>query len=157
MKRLGLVGAVSALSLALLVPASVSAHTPPAPPFGARVTKAACTKQGGWYGFGKIVLRMDAWARNDLPGSPTPNYIYIFTWLQEKVDGVWVNVGLGQTTPVIYPDGHPGIFEDALHVNWHFTAPQPERTRALMRVEFFDDLPTGDVRLGKKWARTAAC
>ena len=157
MKRIGLISTAGVLAIALLVPAAVAAHSPPPRPFWAQVEKAACTKHGGWYGFGKIVLRMNAFARNDLRGLSTPNYIYIFAWFQEKVDGVWVNVNYAQTTPVIYPDGYPEIFEAGLHVNWHFDAPHPARTRVLMRVEFFDDLPTGDVRLGKRYARTAAC
>lgn len=158
MKRIGLMGAVGALAMALLVPASVSAHSPhSSPAFEVRVDKASCSNRGGKYGFGKVVLRMSAYARNDLADEPTPNYIFITTWLQEKIDGVWVNLGVGHTTPEIYPDGYPGVFEENLGASWQFKEADHPRTRLLMKVEFFDDLPTGDVRLGKVSARTAAC
>lgn len=155
MKRIGLIGAVGALTTALLLPSSVAANSEPT--FWAQVDKAACTHHRGAHGFGKVILRMQGFGRNDVADAPTPNYILITTWLQEKIDGVWVNLGVGNTTPVIYPDGYPGVFDQNLGASWQFKAADHPRTRLRMRVEFFDDLPTGDVRIGKVSARTEAC
>lgn len=156
MKRMSLIGAIGALTLALLAPASVSAGVPPRP-FGAEIDVARCINVRGAHGFGKIVLRVTGWARNNVAGAPTPNYIYITTKLQEKINGAWVNLGTGHTTPVIYPDGHSGLFDEYLGASWQFTSAVHPPTRLTMTVEFFDDLPTGDVRLGKISGRTAAC
>lgn len=156
MKRIGLTGAISALAVALLIPASVSAHDTPT--FGAHVDKAVCTHRGGSHGFGKVVLQMSAYARNDLADMPTPNYIVITGWVQEKINGVWVMLGGGTTaTTQIYPDGTTGVFPDLLGLSLSFDTADHPRRRMMMKVEFFDDLESGDVRLGKISARTAAC
>ncbi len=155
MKRIGLLGAISAVVLALLIPASVSASTPTT--FGARVDKAVCTNHGGHHGFGKVVLQISAYARNDLPDEPTPNFIKIVGRLDQKVDGIWIKGGLTTATTPIYPDGTAYVYPDLLGLAWHFESADHPRSRIVMRVEFWDVLPSGNVRLGKISARTAAC
>ena len=63
MKRMSFIGAIGALTIALLVPASVSAHH--GPTFWGHVDKAVCTNSGGKYGFGKVRLQMSAYARKE--------------------------------------------------------------------------------------------
>jgi len=155
MKRIGLIGAMSALALALLVPAAVSAHTPP--PYGGGVDKAFCTNRGGKHGFGKVVLQMGAFATNNDPDSRTPNYLPIVGTMDQKINGVWVRGSATTATTQIYPDGTPHDFTNMLGLGWHFRSADHPRTRMTMRIEFWDDLPTGDVRLAKISARTAAC
>lgn len=155
MKRMGLAGAVGALALALLVPASVSAHTPP--PFWATIDKAKCTNRNGEHGFGKVVLQMRGFAVNDAAVDYTPNYIIITGRYEQKIDGVWRQFDVTTATGPIYPDGHPYVFQNLLGLGLHFESADHPLTRMVMKVEFFDDLPTGDVRLGKISARTAAC
>ena len=156
MKRIGLMGAVGALTLAMLVPAAVSAGIGPQP-FGAEIDVARCTNRNGEHGFGKVVLKMDAFARNDLANSPTPNYIIITAWYEQKIDGVWHRFDVTTATGPVHPDGYPYVFSNYLGMALHFESADHPRTRQVMKVEFFDDLPTGDVRLGKITARTAAC
>jgi len=158
MKRIGLLGAIGALTLAMFIPASVSAHSNgTATTFGARVDKALCTNRGGQHGFGKVVLKMSAYARNDLPDEPTPNFIKILGRLDQKIDGVWVKGGLTTATTPIYPDGTPYVFPNLLGLAWQFESADHPLSRIVMRVEFWDVLPSGNVRLGKISARTAAC
>lgn len=156
MKRIGLMGAVGALTLAMLVPASVSAGAAPAS-FGADVPKAKCTNKNGEHGFGKVVLLMRGFARNDVADSPTPNYIVVTGWYEQKIAGVWTKFDVTTTTSPVYPDGTPYVFGNLLGLGLHFESADHPRTRQVMKVEFFDDLPTGDLRLGKISARTAAC
>jgi hypothetical protein len=156
MNRMGLAGAVGALTLALLVPASVSANGP-GETWSAQIEKAKCTNVRGAHGFGKVVLQMRAFAQNDVVGRPTPNYIVITGWIQQKMDGIWVTGGVGSATTAVHPDGSPGVFEDLLGNSWNFQEADHPPTRLMMKVEFFDSLPTGDVRLGKMTGRTGVC
>jgi hypothetical protein len=155
MKRIGLIGAMSALAMALLVPAAVSAHTPP--PYGGGVDKALCTNRGGQHGFGKIRLQMSAWAYNYDAELATPNYIRIVGTMDQKINGVWVRGSATTATTQVYPDGTANDFTNMLGLGWHFRSADHPRTRMTMRIEFWDDRPTGDVRLANISARTAAC
>lgn len=72
----------------------------------------------------------------------------------------WVlvdNGGPSMTTSPTHRDRTPGVFQGFGQMVWHFESADHRRTRMLMRVEFWDDLPTGDVRLGKISGRTASC
>lgn len=157
MNRMGFAGAVGALTMALLVPASVSAGAAPAPMFWAEVPKAACTNYKGKHGFGRVVLHMRGFALNNVADAPTPNYIIVTGRYEQKIDGVWVKGGISSATSPTYPDGHQYTFQGMLGQAMRFESADHPLTRMVMRVEFFDDLPTGDVRLGKFTARTAAC
>ena len=157
MKRMGFIGATTALSMALLVPAAVSAHAPSPPTYGARVDKAACTSHRGQHGFGKVVLQMSSWARNDVPNAPTINYMRIVGRMDQKIDGVWVKGSVTTATSPSDPDGTGMIYPDLLGLAWHFESADHPRARIVMRVEFWDDLPTGDVRVARISARTEAC
>ena len=156
MKRIGLMGAVGAVTMALLVPASVSAGAP-APSFWAEVPKAACTNYKGEHGFGRVVLHLRGFAVNNVADAPTPNYMIVTGRYEQKINGVWVKGDITTTTSQTYPDGYQTYFQGMLGMALHFESADHPRTRMVMRVEFFDDLPTGDVRLGKITARTAAC
>jgi hypothetical protein len=155
MKRMGLIGAVSALTLAVLVPASVSAHS--APTYWAQLNKAGCGHRGGQHGFGKVVLGMRGYARNDMDEATTPNYIVVISRYQQKIDGVWVEGGVASATSPTYADGYAYTFQGFLQSALHFESADHPLTRMLIRVEFWDDLPAGDVLLGKVSTRSAAC
>lgn len=155
MMRMGLVGAVGALTLALVVPASVAAHTPP--PFWAVIDKATCINKRGEHGFGKVVLQMRGFARNDAAEAASPNYIVIRGMYQQRIEGAWVDFDVTTATSPTYPDGHPDTFQNLLGMALHFESADHPRTRMVMRVEFWDDQPTGDVLLGKVSTRTGRC
>jgi hypothetical protein len=156
MKRMGIAGVLGALTLSLIVPGAVSATE--LPTFGAQVDTAKCTNRGGQHGFGRVKLQMQGFARNDVAGKPTPNYIVVRGSMEQKIDGVWVDVsGATTTTSQTYPDGTVGVFNGLLGLGWAFESADHPRTRIVMRVEFWDDLPTGDVRVAKISARTAGC
>jgi hypothetical protein len=156
MKRIRLMGAVGALTIAMLVPASVSA-VGPSDVWWAQIDKATCINTRGTHGFGKVALQVRAFAQNDRPGMPTPNYIVMTGWMQQKIDGIWVTGGVGSATTPVYPDGHPGVFEGLYGIRWSFQEPDHPPTRMMMKIEFFDSQPSGDVRLGKMTARTSVC
>jgi hypothetical protein len=157
MKRMGLAVAVGALIMALLVPASVSATSHSAPPYWAQLNKAGCGHRGGQHGFGKVVLGMRGYAHNDMDDAITPNYIVVISRHQQKIDGVWVEGGLASATSPTYADGYAYTFQGFLQSAMHFESADHPLTRMLIRVEFWDDLPTGDILLGKVSTRTAAC
>jgi hypothetical protein len=156
MKRIGRIG-ISVLSMALLAPAAVSAHSPAAPPYGAHVDKAVCSNRGGEHGFGKVQLQMNSWARNDPPNWPTVNYMRIVGRMDQKIDGVWVKGSATTATSPSNPDGTGFIYPALLGLGWHFPSADHPRTRLVMRVEFWDDRPNRDVRIARISARTEAC
>ena len=86
MKRVTLFGAMSALLLAMMIPAAASAALPK---WWDDINRAACTHTGGLYGFGKVVLNVDFHSFNDWGNTttPTPNYIKVNILRQEKVNG----------------------------------------------------------------------
>ena len=155
MKRISLMSTLGALAVALLLPASTSAHSAPA--FWSDVLVARCTNEGGQHGFGKVVLGMEGYAFNDYDDSPTPNYIVVVGKHQQKIDGVWETFGRTTATSPIYSDGHPYVFSNMLKESISFESADHPKMRMLMRVEFWDDLPATDVRLGSISARTEAC
>ena len=154
MKRIGLLAGIGAITLAMIIPASVSADTQT---YGAHIDKAVCTNHGGQYGFGKVQLQMSAWGRNDVAGQPSPNYIRIVGRMDQKVAGIWIKGGAATVTTPSYPDGTGNLYPDLLGQAWHFRSADHPRSRMVMRVEFWDVLPSGDVRLAKISARTEAC
>jgi hypothetical protein len=156
MKRIGLATAVGTLAMALLVPATVSAGS--APVFWSDVIKSSCTSTGGEHGFGKVRLGMRAYAQNDLPDAPTPNYIVIRSKFQQKVGGAWVTIGSTTATTQVHPDGHPYVFEDLLIEEYSFESADHPKMRMIMRAIAWDDLESGDVRLGvSARAQSPAC
>ena len=156
MKRVGLLGSLGALTLALLVPAAVSAHS--APSFWSEVVKSGCTTTGGEHGFGKVKLGIRAYAQNNVPDAPTPNYIVIRSKFQQKVDGAWVTIGATTATTQVHPDGHPYVFEDLLIEDYSFESADHPKMRMIMRAVAWDDLETGDVRIGvSARAQSPAC
>jgi len=155
MKRLGLMGTLGALALAALAPATASAHTPPV--FWVDILKSTCVNEGGEHGFGRIKLGMAAYATNTDPEAPTPNYSIIRSKFQQKIDGVWVTIGGSSTTTPVSPDGSPELIYNLLIESFSFRSADHPKMRMIMRAVFWDDLESGDVRLGSTRVQSPAC
>lgn len=155
MKRIGLLGTLGALTLAMLAPASTSAHTPPV--FWTDLLSSTCTNEGGAHGFGKVKLGMRAYARNDDPNDLTPNYIVIRSKFQQKVDGVWTTIGSGSVTTPVHPDGEQGAFSSLYITGYSFESADHPKMRMIMRAVFWDDLESGDVQVGSIRVQSPAC
>jgi hypothetical protein len=154
---MGIIGATTALAMALFVPAAVSAHSPPPPPWGMEIDKAVCRNTGGEHGFGKVHMQVNSWAVNDQPGWATVNYMRIVGRMDQKIDGVWVKGSVTTATSPSNPDGTGYIYPNLLGLSWHFESADHPRSRIVMRVEFWDDRPVTGRRIDVIHARTEAC
>ena len=149
-KRLGLAGTVGLLIGALLLPAATQAAYAP---YRSYVLKAACTNSGALYGFGKVVLKVEAASYAD----GGTNYFVFKVRRQEKIDGTWVTVDRSRITSEFFADGSEGIFTAAHKAKYVFPSPDHPKTRILMKVEFWDQRSGGDVLLARHGHRTEGC
>ena len=155
MKRLAFMATLGAVALAVLAPATASAHTPPV--YWTDLLKSTCVNEGGAHGFGRIKLGMAAYATNTDPNAPTPNYSIIRSKFQQKIDGAWVTIGGSSTTTPVRPDGHPELIYNLLIESYSFESADHPKMRMIMRAVFWDDLESGDVQIGSTRAQSPAC
>ena len=155
MRRLAYTAVIAALALTLLVPSTASAA---AAPWFRDVERAVCSNTGGAFGFGRVAVRVRFGAFNDWddPSLPTVNYIKVVSKRQQKVDGVWVTVAQTTTQTAVYPDGS-GWLGLTAEMRYAFPEEVHPLTRIVMRGEFWDDVPTGDVRLKTIRVLTKGC
>ena len=155
--RLTLGSAALAMGLAMILPATTMAAVVP---HRVVVLQAACTTEHGLYGYGKVVLKLQALAQNIHDDVPDTNYFIFNSRRQEKVAGVWMTVEHSVVQSTFSPDfddGGPVYFNAVNKMKYDFMAADHPRTRILMRVEFWDERPGADVRLNAIGERTAAC
>jgi hypothetical protein len=151
-RRIGLGGIVSVLTLALLLPSTaLGAYAP----YRSVVLRAACTTSGGLYGYGKVVLKVEAFSY----AQAGTNYFVFKTRRQEKIDGVWVTVERTTQQSAIFPDDtDPEYSFSAINkVKYAFPTASHPRTRLLTKIQFWDQRPGGDVLLAAHGHRTGGC
>ncbi len=154
--RLTLGSVALAIAVAMLLPATTIAAVTP---HRVVVLQAACTSGQGLYGYGKVVLKLQAIAQNIHDDVPDTNYFIFNSRRQEKIAGVWVTVEQSVVQSTFSPDSPSGaLYFDAVNKMKHdFTAAEHPRTRILMRVEFWDERPGADIKLNAIGQRTSAC
>ena len=149
-RRIGLSGSVVALALAVLLPsAALGAYAP----YRSFVLRAACLTTGGLYGYGKVVLKVEAVSYANVD----TNYFVFKTRRQENIDGAWVTVERTTSQSAIFPDDTLDLFSASNKVKYAFPTASHPRTRLLTKVQFWDQRPGGDVLLAAQGHRTAGC
>jgi hypothetical protein len=138
---------LAAILVALILPGPVSA----ASPFASTVIRDVCTKTGGEYGHGFIVLKIGAVEF----GKSGANYMVFRARLQERTNGRWVTVDASKWRTDTFANDTTS-WSWWYRARWAFPSDRP-LTRIAMRVRFFNERPGTDILLGTHWHVGRAC
>ena len=154
-KRMLWLALVSSLATTALVPMPVMAAMNP---YRVEVMRAACTTANGLYGYGMVVLKLQAFSYNSVDDGSGTNYFTFNSRRQEKIAGVWTTVEQSVVQSTIFPDKYGEFYFSAINkMRYDFSSPVHPRTRILTQVGFWDEQPGSDIKLNSIGVRTAAC
>jgi hypothetical protein len=139
---------LSVVLLALLLPATTAA----ASPFTSTVLKNACSTSGGAYGYGRIVLKVEAteW------GKSGANYMAFRARAQARLNGTWVTVETTKWKTDTFAND-AGSWTFRWGAKWAFTRASHPLTRIKMRIQFWDQRSGPDVLLATHNYTSKAC
>ena len=138
---------LAAILVALILPLPATA----ASPFASTVIRDVCTKTGGEYGHGFIVLKIGAVEF----GKSAANYMVFRARLQQRMGGQWVTVDTSKWRTDSFPDDSTA-WSWWYRARWAFPSDRPP-TRIVMRVRFFNEVIGDDILLGTHWHVGKVC